>query len=164
MIRPRHEIRSGRRAGAASRLALALSASLFVATLAARPSLADANGEADRGRPARPSGLSWLRSDSGGKRPAGLDIWGAGTACLALALAVCGGLAVAARRLGPRASAGAVQVVGRVSLSPKHSVYLLRVGRRVLVVGAGPQGPPALIAELDDAPQDPPEIPQGAES
>ncbi len=43
-----------------------------------------------------------------------------------------------------------------MSLSPKHAVYLLRVGRRVLVVGAGPQGPPALITELDDVPQDPP--------
>ena len=45
-----------------------------------------------------------------------------------------------------------MQVVGRVSLSPKHSVYLLRIGRRVLLVGAGPQGAPSLIAELDDLP------------
>jgi hypothetical protein len=37
-----------------------------------------------------------------------------------------------------------------MSLSPKHTVYLLRVGRRVLLVGAGPQGAPALISELDD--------------
>ena len=85
-------------------------------------------------------------------------------ACLALVLAVCGGIAVAARRLGPRAAAGAVEVVGRVSLSPKHSVYLLRVGRRVLVVGAGPQGPPALIAELEDVPRHRPHLTQEAES
>ncbi len=51
-----------------------------------------------------------------------------------------------------------------MSLSPKHSVYLLRVGRRVLVVGAGPQGPPALIAELADEPQEPPAPQRGAES
>ena len=85
-------------------------------------------------------------------------------ACFALVLAACGGIAVATRRLGPRAAPAAVQVVGRVSLSPKHSVYLLRVGRRVLVVGAGPQGPPALITELEDVPQEPPTPHQGAES
>ena len=85
-------------------------------------------------------------------------------ACLALALAVCGGIAVAARRLGPRAGSGAVQVVGRVSLSPKHSVYLLKVGGRVLVLGAGPQGPPSLIAELEEGPPDTPEPRKGVES
>jgi flagellar biogenesis protein FliO len=85
-------------------------------------------------------------------------------ACLALVLVACGGVAVLVRRMAPRATAGAVQVVGRVGLSPKHSVYLLRVGRRVLVLGAGPQGPPALIAELDDIPEDPPAAQQGAES
>ena len=75
-----------------------------------------------------------------GRRSAGSDGWWPGMAGLALVLAVGGGIAVAARRFGPRAAAGAVQVVGRVSLSPKHSVYLLRVGRRVLLVGAGPAG------------------------
>jgi flagellar biogenesis protein FliO len=73
-----------------------------------------------------------------------------------MVLAAGGAAAIAARRLGPRAPAGAVQVVGRVSLSPRHSVFLVKVGRRVLVVGAGPQGPPALIAELEDLPQEPP--------
>ena len=78
-------------------------------------------------------------------------------ACLALLLAGGGGVAVALRRFGPRAAAaGAVQVVGRVSLSPKHSVYLLRVDRRVMVIGTGPQGPPSLIAELDELPGDVP--------
>ena len=43
-----------------------------------------------------------------------------------------------------------MKVIGRVSLSPKHSVYLLEVGQRRLLVGAGPQGSPALISELDD--------------
>ena len=61
------------------------------------------------------------------------------------------------RRRGPRFSpqgpAGVIRVVSRVSLSPKHSVYLLRVGRRVLLVGAGPQGAPSLISELDDLPR-----------
>jgi flagellar biogenesis protein FliO len=85
-------------------------------------------------------------------------------ALLALVLAVGGGVAVAARRMGTRGPAGAIQVVGRVGLSPRHSVYLLRVGRRVLVVGAGPQGPPALITELVDEPHEPPTPQRGAES
>jgi flagellar biogenesis protein FliO len=80
---------------------------------------------------------------------------------IALVLAVCGGIAVAIRRFGPRAPTGAVQVVGRVSLSPKHSIYLLRIGRRVLLVGAGPQGPPSLISELEELPETPPNYPQG---
>ncbi len=69
---------------------------------------------------------------------------------ITLVLAVCGGIVAAGRRFLPQGAAGGLQVVGRVSLSPKHSVYLLRVGRRVLLVGAGPQGAPSLISELDD--------------
>jgi flagellar protein FliO/FliZ len=170
MLRARHETRSGRPALVSSWLVRALGTGLVVAmvTFAARPALGDASGAADarggqpiRSKPARLSGLAWLR---GGASATGSDNWGAGTACLALVLAICGGLAVAARRLGPRAPAAPVQVVGRVSLSPKHSVYLLRVGRRVLVVGAGPQGPPALITELVDEPQEPPAPQRGAES
>lgn len=111
------------------------------------------------GRPRRP-GPSWLGGEAGGTGSARLDGGWTGIACFALVLAACGGFAVAARRLAPRAAAGAVQVVGRVSLSPKHSVYLLRVGQRVLVVGAGPQGPPALITELEGLPQAPPPSPR----
>jgi flagellar biogenesis protein FliO len=72
---------------------------------------------------------------------------------MALALAICGGAAIIARRLAPRLASGAIQVVGRVSLSPKHTVYLLKVGQRVLLVGAGPQGAPALLGEFDDLPE-----------
>ncbi len=113
-------------------------------------------GGADRARTPRRSGSARLRSETSGTRSAGSDGWWSGTAFFALLLAVGGGIVLAARRLGPRGAAGAVQVVGRVSLSSRHSVYLLRVGRRVLVVGAGPQGPPALLTELDDVPEDPP--------
>jgi flagellar biogenesis protein FliO len=69
---------------------------------------------------------------------------------ITLVLALCGGVAAAARRLSSQGPAGVIRVVSRVSISPKHSVYLLRVGRRVLLVGAGPQGPPSLISELDE--------------
>ena len=55
--------------------------------------------------------------------------------------------------LASRQSRGSASV-SRVSLSPKHSVYLLRAGRRLLLVGAGPQGAPALISELDDYSRD----------
>ena len=54
-----------------------------------------------------------------------------------------------------------MQVVGRVSLSTRHTVYMLRVGRRVLLVGAGPQGSPSLISELDDPGEIESEPPQG---
>jgi flagellar protein FliO/FliZ len=69
---------------------------------------------------------------------------------MALALAICGGCMVLARRFAPRVGNGAIQVVGRVSLSPRHTVYLLRVGERVLLLGAGPQGAPTLLGEIDE--------------
>lgn len=155
----RREIRSGRAAPYSARIVRAVGAGLLAIAIvvAARPVRADASGAPDaragqsaRPRPGRSPALAWLR---GATDSSGSEGWGAGPACLAVVLAICGGLAVAARRFGPRAPAAPVQVVGRVSLSPKHSVYLLRVGRRVLVLGAGPQGPPALITELADVDQ-----------
>jgi hypothetical protein len=185
MVRLRHEIRSGRRALVGSGLVRAVGTGLFVAVMAVRPALGAASGEPAspaarpgagsgapdpvagqpaRSKPPRLPGLTWLRGEPDGTSATGSDRWGWGTIGLALVLAICGVVAIAAQRSSPRVSAGAVQVVGRVSLSPRHSVYLLRVGRRVLVVGAGPQGPPALITELADEPQGPPATQQGAES
>ena len=57
-----------------------------------------------------------------------------------------------------------MQVVGRVSLSPKHAVYMLRVGQRMLLVGVGPAGAPALISELDDPAEVEPGLLQGEPS
>jgi flagellar biosynthetic protein FliP len=51
-----------------------------------------------------------------------------------------------ARRLG---TLGELEVVGRTSLGTRHAMYLVRVGERVLLVGAGNQGPPALLAEIE---------------
>jgi hypothetical protein len=165
------------RARGDARLVLTVLAGLFATVLVSSPAVVLANadetvartptgvgegvagiqpGRAGRAKAARTSGFSLFGNDVGGTRSAGADGWWSGKACAALALAVCGLIAVAARRRGPRSPVAAVEVVGRVSLSPKHAVYLLRVGRRVLVVGAGPQGPPALITELDDVPPDPP--------
>jgi hypothetical protein len=96
-------------------------------------------------------------------RPASLDSSWWGMAGITLALAVCGGTYAVCRRFLPQSAAGAVQVVSRVSLSPKHSVTMLRIGRRVLLVGTGPQAAPSLIAELDDLPGFEPNLGQGGE-
>ena len=101
----------------------------------------------DEVRSSRP--FSWRRL-SKPNRPGGSDHWSLVMIGITLALAICGGLVSAGRRFLPRARGAGVKVIGRVSLSPKHSVYLLEVGRRRLLVGAGPQGAPALISELDD--------------
>jgi flagellar biogenesis protein FliO len=83
---------------------------------------------------------------------------------ITLVLAVCGVVVAAVRRLSSQGPAAAIRVVSRLSLSPKHSVYLLRVGRRVLLVGAGPQGAPTLISELDDLTEIEPNPRAGEES
>lgn len=77
--------------------------------------------------------------------------WWLGTAGIALALALCGGISVASKRYLPgRTGGGALRVVGRASLSPKQAVYLVAIGERILIVGAGAQGPPSLLGELTD--------------
>ncbi len=123
---------------------------------------AQAEPDATAASPPERAGVSRLsryaspRSESRVARSVGSESWWPGMAGIALILAICGGITVVARRFAPRPVAGAVQVVGRVGLSPKHAVYLLRVGKKVLLVGAGPQGPPSLISELDDVPDIPP--------
>lgn len=84
-----------------------------------------------------------------------------GMAGITAILAASGGVYATCRRFLPASAAGAMQVVGRMSLSPKHSVYVLRVGRRVLLVGTGPQGAPSLITELDELPDVEPDLPRG---
>jgi flagellar protein FliO/FliZ len=85
---------------------------------------------------------------SSGSTPASSGAWWAGTAGIALVLAAFGGISVAARRYLPKTETGSLRVVGRTSLSPKHSVYLLQAGDRVLIVGTGPQGSPTLLGEM----------------
>ena len=117
--------------------------------------------------------------DAGGRRSAGggqgSGGWWLGTVGVALALAVFGGISVATRKYLPQHGSGPLRVVGRTSLSPKHTVYLLKAGDRVLIVGAGPQGAPSLLGELTDPAElerfnlgspsarvAPPETPRGA--
>jgi flagellar biogenesis protein FliO len=101
-------------------------------------------------RPFPPRGSVVRRSP---ERPEGTGGWWMGTAGIALALAVCGGISLATRggwRWAQVNTVGTVRVVGRTSLSPRHTVHLLSVGHRVLIVGTGPQGPPSLLGELTD--------------
>ncbi len=44
---------------------------------------------------------------------------------------------------------GRVRVLERVPLDGRRALYLIEIGERVLLVGAGEGGAPALIAELD---------------
>jgi hypothetical protein len=107
----------------------------------------DGSAAAERHRIA-PRGNAGRRSGVESEATGG---WWLGTAGIALALAVCGGISVASRRFWPQVVAGGpLRVVGRTSLSPRHTVYLLKAGGRVLIVGTGPQGAPSLLGELDD--------------
>lgn len=45
-------------------------------------------------------------------------------------------------------ASGSLRVVGRVSLSPRHSIYMVRAGERVWLIGTGSQGAPTLLGEL----------------
>jgi flagellar biogenesis protein FliO len=78
--------------------------------------------------------------------------WWLGTAGMILVIAALGGVSVASKRwrILPERNTGPLQVVGRAALSSRHSVYLLRAGDRILIVGAGTQGPPAFLGELTD--------------
>jgi flagellar protein FliO/FliZ len=83
----------------------------------------------------------------------GAGTWWLGTAGIALALAAVGAISVAARRAqqatgGP----GHFEVVAKVHLNPRHTVYLLRAGERVFIIGTGTQGSPALLGEWTEAP------------
>ena len=46
---------------------------------------------------------------------------------------------------------GMLQVVGQTRLSPKQAVYLLRVGERVLILGAGAGTSPTTLGEVTDS-------------
>ena len=63
------------------------------------------------------------------------------------------GLRVLARRgfggAGKGAAAAAVRVLARVPLESRKSLYVIRAGDRVLLIGTGEAGPPTLLAELD---------------
>src|SRR5437870_4627284 len=59
------------------------------------------------------------RADTAGGNSAG---WWLGTVGVALALAAFGAVSLASRRFLPQGMSGTLQVVGRASLSPRHTV------------------------------------------
>ena len=75
--------------------------------------------------------------------------WWLGSAGIALALAIFGGISLASRKYLPKSETSPLRVIGRTSLSPKHTVYLLKVGEKTLIIGTGPQGSPTLLGEME---------------
>ncbi|MFO0892665.1 MAG: flagellar biosynthetic protein FliO [Isosphaeraceae bacterium] len=73
--------------------------------------------------------------------------WLAPAAVVAL-LAACGVICVGARKRLPGGATSALEIVGRVSLSPRHSIVLVRAGHRTLMIGLGAQSAPSLLGEL----------------
>ncbi len=76
-------------------------------------------------------------------------------------------LAALARRgigLGRAAGAARLQVVERLSLSPRRQLYLIRADERLLLVGSGEAGALTLIAELDGSRNLPPLAAQAAQA
>ncbi len=56
----------------------------------------------------------------------------------------------AARRgVGVGPSRGRIRVIERIPLDPRRALYLVKVGDRILLVGAGEGGAPALLTEVD---------------
>jgi hypothetical protein len=74
--------------------------------------------------------------------------WWIGSAGIALLLAVTGAVFGLARKRWPNESTRMLRVVGRVGLSPRHSIFLVQAGQRVLLIGTGGQGAPSLLGEL----------------
>jgi flagellar biogenesis protein FliO len=56
---------------------------------------------------------------------------------------------VAKRGFGMRSDTGIVRVIQRVALEPRRTLYLIRAGSRVLLIGISESGGPQLLAELD---------------
>ena len=144
-VDPRKTVRqAGPSFGLAAILALTISATVAMA----QPPETDAS---------RAPGLTPItRSATADRKPTDREAptttggWWFGTAGIAVVLIGCGAVCLAARRYVPRESTPLLKVVGRVGLSPKHSVYLLKVEGRVLLIGTGPQGAPSYLGELEE--------------
>jgi hypothetical protein len=136
-----------------------------VAVMAGEETAADASAAIARHRIAAHSkndrvGGSGTASPAGGSS----NSWMFGMTVVALGLAVVGGVSIASRRFGFAAAGatGPLRVIARTHLSPKHSVYLLRAGESVWLIGTGPQGAPSLLGELESAPSEAGNVPGAA--
>ena len=99
-----------------------------------------------------------IRRDDGGP----LEGWGRTVLALAIVLLVILGLRVVLKRFArPHAGAraGVVEVLARTSVQPRQHLLLVRLGRRLLLLGSSPSGlstlsvvsDPEEVAELSDA-------------
>lgn len=122
---------------------LALPSALLVMLLLAGSALAQ-----EAPNTSRPN-LARQRSDAKAQAK-GSQGWWLGTGAALLVLAGAGALCLAARGKAAGSTASRLQVLGRVHLPPRHALFLVRAGRRTLLIGTGPQGAPSLLGELDD--------------
>jgi flagellar biogenesis protein FliO len=80
--------------------------------------------------------------------------WWRTIGALALVVVLIFGVRVAIRRLGPSGAAArgadVARVVWRKNLTPRHQLFLLRLGGRVLLVGTGPTGMDVLMQTSDE--------------
>ncbi len=53
------------------------------------------------------------------------------------------------RRYRSKETHNGLRVISRTALTPKHSICLVRVGSKTLMIGVGPQGPPTLLGDLE---------------
>jgi len=92
------------------------------------------------------------RTDDGGNGGGWLD-WVQPAVALAVVVALILCLRYALRRLGRagvlKARTGAIDVLAQRSLSAKHQLYLVRMGERLVLVGASPEGLSTLCEVTD---------------
>jgi flagellar biogenesis protein FliO len=134
---------------------------IFFATLAIAPSAArgaesSGAGDSEPVRVPPPSGrllrgMTGAGSPDAGARSSAQGGWWMGSAGIALALAATGALCTLARKRWPSDSSKLLRVIGKVSLSPRHSICLVQAGQRVLLIGTGAGGAPSLLGELSAA-------------
>jgi flagellar protein FliO/FliZ len=67
----------------------------------------------------------------------------------------------ARRGFGLGVGGGRVRVLERVALDPRRALYLVEVGGKLLLIGAGDGAAPAVLAELDPAELPPEPAPAG---
>ena len=75
--------------------------------------------------------------------------WWFGPAGIVLALIAVAGLSWLAKGRFTVSSleTGGLRVIARTALSSKHTLHTVKVGERILIVGTGVGGPPALLAD-----------------
>lgn len=104
--------------------------------------------------------LLWQAGDAAAELPGGYGVALLQTLLALAAVCILAWVVLrwAARRgLGVGAPGARVQVLERIALDARRTLWLVRVGERVLLIGGGDDGPPALLAELreDELPSAP---------